>query len=384
LSTTAHPGHERLGLIDALKAIGSQLIVWHHLAFYGPMADVVAAWAPGTIEALARHARLAVQVFLVVAGFLAARQFAPGGRLALTGSTMAAVLDRYLRLVLPYAVALVITVGCTAFARRWLDHHSLPDPVDAWQLIAHLLLLQDLLDIEALSAGVWYLAIDLQLFALLLGLLHVAAWIERRREAAWPVAPWLVLALLTASLFVFNRDADWDVAAPYFFASYGLGVLAAWWAPPPGAATGGMEQPGRLPGAWLWMTLAVVATALALTIDFRARIALAAAIALAILAQPGRGSRLPAICRPIVEPVIEMASRISYSLFLVHFGVCLVVNALFTSLLPATVPVQALGLVVAWITSVLAAWLLHQHVERPALRWVAARTRRVGSALRAG
>ncbi|MEY4755596.1 MAG: hypothetical protein RJA34_494, partial [Pseudomonadota bacterium] len=29
----------RLALIDALKAIGAQFIVLHHLAFYGPMSD---------------------------------------------------------------------------------------------------------------------------------------------------------------------------------------------------------------------------------------------------------------------------------------------------------------------------------------------------------
>jgi len=378
LNAVARPEPQRLGLIDALKAIGSQLIVCHHLAFYGPMADVVAAWAPGTIDALARHARLAVQIFLVVAGFLAARQLAPAGRLALAGSSAAAVLDRYLRLVLPYAAALVITLGCTAFARRWLDHHSLPDPADAWQLVVHLLLLQDLLDVDALSAGVWYLAIDFQLFVLLLALLQLAAWVERRSVATWPVAPWLVLLLIGASLFGFNREPDWDVAAPYFFASYGLGVLAGWWTSQVGPTEAARSAPARMPGARAWAALAVAATILALAIDFRSRIALAAAIALAIVVWPRRPPRWPAAGRRIVEA----ASRISYALFLVHFGVCLVVNALFTRWLPATVPVQALGLLVAWSASVAVAWLLHQRVERPALRWIAARTRPAGSALR--
>lgn len=380
MSAAPRAARERLALIDALKAVGSQLIVWHHLAFYGPMADVVASWAPGTVDALARHARLAVQIFLVVAGFLAARQLAPAGRLSLAGSSAAAVLDRYLRLVLPYAAALVITLACTAFARRWFDHHSLPDPADAWQLVVHLLLLQDLLDIDALSAGVWYLAIDLQLFVLLLVLLHVAARIEARWALATPVAPALVLTLVIASLFVFNREPAWDVAAPYFFASYGLGVLAGWWRPWPDSADGEQAAIGRLPGAWVWMALALAATALALTIDFRVRIALAAAIALAIVLQPRRAPALPAACRRVVE----WASRISYSLFLVHFGVCLVVNALFTRLFPATVPVQAAGLLVAWSASVLVAWLLHRRVERPALRWLATRSRRSPSALGAG
>lgn len=358
MSATA-PGRHRLGCVDAFKAVASQLIVLHHLAFYGPMSDVVMAWAPATIEAFARHGRLAVQIFLVIGGFLAARQLAPQARWAANASAARLVLDRYLRLVLPYAAALAITVGCAAFARRWFDHHSLPDPTDALGLFAHLLLLQDLLGIEALSAGVWYLSIDLQSFVLLLALLRAAAWIERRFErrgaAVGAVAPWLVVGSVAGSLFFFNRQPQWDVAAPYFFASYGLGVLAAWQMAARDAAT------PRVPA---WAVAAVLCVALALWIDFRERIALAAAIAL-VLALPSRGDRrLPGWLRRLVET----ASRISYALFLVHFGVCLVVNALFTALLPSTPGVQAFGLLVAWSASVLAAWALHERVERPLLR----------------
>lgn len=30
---------ERLKFIDMLRAVSSQLLVWHHLAFYGPLAE---------------------------------------------------------------------------------------------------------------------------------------------------------------------------------------------------------------------------------------------------------------------------------------------------------------------------------------------------------
>lgn len=60
----------RLPLVDALKAIASQLIVLHHLAFYGPMSDVAFPLAPSAISWLSEYGRMAVQVFLVIGGFL--------------------------------------------------------------------------------------------------------------------------------------------------------------------------------------------------------------------------------------------------------------------------------------------------------------------------
>ena len=67
----------RLALIDALKAVASQFIVLHHLAFYGPMSDFTHQLWPGLITWLSQDARMAVQVFLVISGFLSARALAP-------------------------------------------------------------------------------------------------------------------------------------------------------------------------------------------------------------------------------------------------------------------------------------------------------------------
>ena len=63
----------RLAFVDALKAVASQFIVLHHLAFYGPMSDVANDLAPALFSWLSQNARLAVQVFLVIGGFLAAQ-----------------------------------------------------------------------------------------------------------------------------------------------------------------------------------------------------------------------------------------------------------------------------------------------------------------------
>ena len=69
----------RLDFVDALKAIAVQLIVLHHLAFYGPMSDNAYKLAAAAISWLSQDVRIAVQAFLVIGGFLAARRLAPGG-----------------------------------------------------------------------------------------------------------------------------------------------------------------------------------------------------------------------------------------------------------------------------------------------------------------
>src|SRR5690606_32009857 len=115
----------------------------------------------------------------------------------------------------------------SAAVRPWFDDPAVsPDP-DLAQLVAHALLLQGVAGEESLSAGVWYVAIDFQLFALTVLLLAgVRALVAPARRAR--VGQALVVVLAAASLLLFNRDADWDVWALYFFGAYGLGMMACW------------------------------------------------------------------------------------------------------------------------------------------------------------
>ena len=63
--------------IDWGKAIAAQCIVWHHLVHYGPLAPRLRLWLPGLVDWLDQRALLAVQVFLVMGGYLAARSLWP-------------------------------------------------------------------------------------------------------------------------------------------------------------------------------------------------------------------------------------------------------------------------------------------------------------------
>lgn len=330
----------RLLVVDALKVIAAQAIVWHHLAFYGPMSDHAAALAAALFDALARDARLAVQVFLVVGGFLAARQLAPEGHWRGQQPALRRIGQRYLRLAVPYAAMLVVAVAAAAVARAWMQHDSIPAAPTLAQFVAHLLLLQDLLGFDALSAGVWYVAVDFQLYVLLIGLLLLA------RRVGATAAPWLVGAAAAASLLVVNRDPRWDIAAPYFFGAYALGVLAAWVRP---------HQRGPL-----WGLLAL--GTLALWVEWRSRIALAGATALLLALAADRRH---------VQRALAWAADRSYALFLIHFPVLLVVNAAFTRWAPPEPTVQLAGMGCAWALSLAAAEGLYRLAERRA--WLGTR-----------
>lgn len=95
------PSHaSRSALIDCTKGLACAAIVWHHLAFYGPMSDVARQAVPGLIDWLYEYARMAVQVFLVLGGFLAAASLAPQGLARFTDPAQR-IARRFVRLVVP-------------------------------------------------------------------------------------------------------------------------------------------------------------------------------------------------------------------------------------------------------------------------------------------
>lgn len=342
----------QFGFIDLLKVVAAQLIVLHHLAFYGPMADYVRPLAPALIDWLDTYARIAVQVFLVVGGFLAAKSLSPQGNSGIA-DPMRVLWRRYMKLVPPFLIATGLGVGASAWAAMWMDHYSISAMPSALQLAAHALLLHTVLGYESISAGAWYVAIDFQLYALLTMLLWFTGSIASRRSAPW-LAPVLVVIGVTTSLLYFNRDAAWDAWAPYFFGSYGLGIIA-WWA----------RDLSRRPAVVALLLVAILLPALcALAIDFRSRIALALVVACALVLVSRRG--VPMSRQRLSW--IRAFGRISYSIFLVHFPVCLVINAAFTRFVPPQPLYQAAGMLLAWAASLAAGALFYRWVEIPLSR----------------
>ena len=328
--------------IDAAKAVASQLIVLHHFSVYGPMADALDLAAPLTTDWLYEYARMSVQIFLVIGGYFAASALAPHGNWQ-RGSPWRSLGQRWMRLVPPFVAALILTVAASAIARALLQAEFIPLAPSAGQFLAHVLLVFGVLGVEPLSAGIWYVAIDFQLFAMMALLL----WGAGRR------AHCVVFLFTLASLFAFNRYEQGDNWAPYFFGAYGMGAMA-WW-------SGQSLKPNRL----LWL-LGIVGLA-ALLWDFRLRIALALAMAL-YLGLKGRS--VPAVesriaLHPFATGLISGLARSSYALFLTHFSVLMLCNALWAQMKWTFSGSAALGLLVAWAMCVGLALFFERWIERP-------------------
>lgn len=336
----------RMASIDAVKGIGCIAIVLHHLAFYGPMSDVVHQAAPQLIDWLYDHARLAVQIFLVLAGYLMAASVAPDGRLVQT-DPLSLAWKRYKRLATPLLFAVALAMLITALVRPWFVHDSLSAAPTMLQLLAHALLLQNVLGLEALSAGVWYVAIDFQLFV---ATLLLTVLIRRSPVGSGAAFPVMVIVLTAASLLFFNRHDEYDAFAPYFFGAYGVGMLA-WWSARSSFACVALTAIALLGGAALWL-------------EYRNPIAVALATALlvGIAGQRGWLERWP---RP---GILTWVGQRSYSVFLVHYGVVIGFNAVWHAMFPTGAWINALGMLAATLASIMAGTVLYHHVEsRPAV-----------------
>lgn len=344
----------RSALIDTLKVVASQLIVLHHLSLYAPMTDWIGDAWPRLVQFLSEDGRYAVQPFLVIGGFLTAQSL--GKRLGQAPGPL--IWQRYLRLLPQLLVALALVVAATAWLGPELAQEDWVSPLPSvGQFLAHLFFLQDLLGVPSLSAGAWYVAIDLQLFGLFAVLAYLAA--RTTGSLADSFVPPVVAIATVLSIEVFNRQPALDVWAIYFLAAYGLGALAAW---ARGSARAGL--------CW-WLVAALLA--LDWLQDPRARPILALATALALYA----GSQLT--WRSILNPLrrgVEYLSDVSYSVFVCHFAVIIVVSGLWERFDLGSLGQAWLWTALAWA----AVLLLGTAVQRLCDRWVPVLTRSLSPA----
>ena len=99
----------------------------------------------------------------------------------------------------------------------------------------------------------------------------------------------------------------------------------------------------------------------ALLFEFRPRIALALATALLLLccARHSHSGRWPEF------RLSAWLGKISYSVFLVHFPVCLLVSAAVHHWAPGAPAINLAGMVLAWLLSVAAGNLFYRFIEQP-------------------
>lgn len=336
--------------IDAIKAVASQVILWHHFLAYGPLAKTLYPHGAAWFDGLAEHGPNAVQAFLVLGGFLAARSLRsllePSPSISAGMTFIRLLWKRYIRLSRPYLFALLLVILSAACARLLVTDPDTPATATFMQVVSHALLLHDIVGAKALSVGVWYVAIDFQLYGVLLFLIWLAQRIapviglDLQRTALL-----FVTTLLSFSMLWLNRIESLDILAIYFFGSYGIGVVLAW-------ATG---QKFEL----RWIGVLVFVGLAALVIEWRDRLgtALFTAVLLTVALRtnhPRNGGS---------NPTVTWFGRLSYSVFLVHYPVVLLVGSIVASLWPESLFMALVGFAVSWLLTMALAHWVHHRIE---------------------
>jgi peptidoglycan/LPS O-acetylase OafA/YrhL len=339
----------RSAFLDNIKGIACLLIVFHHLAFYGPMSDVANAVIPNGIHFFFDYGRLAVAVFLCLGGFLTGLKLSEPNFFT-KHSVQQVIWQKYLRLVLPYLGAIALAIAASFMASRLMQHHSISAMPDVPQLLSHLFFLQDILAYESLSAGLWYVAIDFQLFAFCA---LVVFLVEKLSPASWSyrstrlISLTIFSGLTIASVMFFNLYDLFDIWFFYFFAAYGLGLLAACLA---------KNQAHRV----------LILSVMAVTIfslyyqEFRERLLIALLMAFLLFSSHQSGWSQSKLWNNPLKKIGEM----SYSIFLMHFPVSLVISGIWVKLYPGDPWMNVLGMGLSALLSLLLAIPFYRFIEK--------------------
>ena len=320
------------------------------------MSEVLQGHLPDWLtQPLMNEARYAVQIFLVIGGFLAAQTasklFARRHDLTELHVPLQLMWQRYTRLGKPFWVAVTLAALISLTLARIPALELVASKPQFTQWLSHLLLVHDIAGVEALSAGVWYVAIDFQLFALLILMTWVSSLIGQKTNSR--ATPWLMLmatGMGTVSLFWLNTDSTLDAWGIYFFGSYMLGMWAFW----------AREQGKPL----LYLTAMVLLVDAALTVAWRERLLLAGGVSLLLMVRP----EVLGLQRVGQSAVVKRLSDISYSVFLIHYPISLLVSAAMNQWGDDSLGLHATVFASTWVTSLLAGSLLYDWVEARTFR----------------
>jgi peptidoglycan/LPS O-acetylase OafA/YrhL len=353
-----------LFLIDLLKVFAALLIILHHLSSYGQIAEDARAFLPGVMNFLFEYGRFAVQIFLVMAGYLAIQSLTRFANAKFSSQhLLRVIINRYLRLFAPYLVALICTILCAWTARFWVSDEFVGEQETLSQFLAHLFFLQGILGLDSISAGVWYVAIDWQLYSVLAVLLI--------SFSSYQALIWFISIIATCSLLYFNRSNQYEAYFIYFIGSYSLGVLA--YLPK-------NFSDKRIQALAKWMLIAIgVIIAISTLHELWLRNFLAWFVAIALLVWGNAGypslnptsSKVKAHAKAFVLRSIAWASPRSYSAFLIHFAFILLANTLYiaSGMHAHKSGAMAIGLMLGVVVcSIIAANYMYRWVEIPSAK----------------
>lgn len=309
-----------LFLIDLLKVFAALLIILHHLSSYGQMAVDARVVLPSLMTWLFEYGRYAVQIFLVMAGYLATQSLNRLAQKKMGGQhLLCIIINRYLRLFAPYVAALLFTIFCAWVTRFWVNDEYVGQTETLAQFVAHLFFLQGILGLDSISAGVWYVAIDWQLYSVLAILLVCFS--------SYQVLIWFLSIVAVSSLLYFNRSAQYESYFIYFIGAYGLGVLAYL------AKNFEDKKIQRLAQMMLILIGVIIAISSWQAVWLRNYLAWFVALLLLIwgnASYPKVGAASVGLKTTVLR-AIAWASPRSYCAFLIHFAFILLANTLYVA-----------------------------------------------------
>ncbi len=345
----APAGPQHYNVLHMLRGLAALWVVLFHIHTFSVTAAFEAAWPKLLYLTLFDFGRGGVAIFFVLSGFVIAH--------SLSGKAVDAryfaqfFIRRSLRLEPSYFVSIMLCLSVTAaYAIR---HGQEPLTVSFGDILAHMLYLQELLQIEAISAVYWTLTYELQFYLVYAGVLAIQHWLGRNSGNKWSVAALDLLMVIVAL----------------------AGALLG-----PGWATHGLFL-----NFWYAFYLGVAVRRAATSKSSRVTVMLLAVLMLATSGSTDEVFNSPAALTGLSLLVLTLANRlnvssaprplmllgtISYSLYLTHYPVLLVALSVSSSL---RAPSDAFG---TWLTLGLelglalgTALLFWWAVERPSQAW---------------
>lgn len=342
-------------MLEGIRGLGALAIAAYHIFRYGPLPVAAAPVVPTPLNFAISHGWMAVQWFFVIAGFSLAFLLLDK-RLGVRDVWLLAR-RRTLRLGVAYWFTIFLAVGLTIVAIVGFDNRSFNEQLPTWdQVLAHLLFLQDVIDYENLTTGIWFLAVDVQ-FGIVFGVLVALAQTISGgddRETSQPRAWALVVCFAPLSIYSLFRsisDPATDMWFYHFFCMPMLGATICWT----------LER--RL-NRWV-LGVYFLLFGIQLYLDFSLEVATALTAGIVIYVA-GRLQRLNVW---LAQPVLQYLGKISYSLFLIHYPVSWMVETIGTAWTGISPGLALFWLLASLIASVGAAHLLYTWVERPGLEW---------------
>ena len=358
-------GSSRLTYVDALRGSAAVSVMLFHLSGHR-VAQEIWSSLPSAVGQLLRYGELGVQVFFVISGFVIAHSVRNTrfDRHALREF----MTRRAIRLEPPYLVAIVAVLLTNELSRWGFGVADVPRAT-VGQVVAHVFYVQRLVGYDDLYPVFWTLSHEVQ-FYLLFVIAVVLGQAATRGEATCPsvVPPRSDGTLL-------GMTVGWIGCA------FGATAILS--------GTGALQANGLCLDTWYLFSLGVLSYGVVCArVPWQLWLAVVLGIAIfnwdpeqvepaqkaagiataASLVWVGRWNGLHTLgsWRPL-----QFLAAISYSLYLIHGIVGWRVMSVGQRVTGTGLTWATLWFVVALASAVLAAWLLHVWIERPAIRWLA-------------